>query len=315
MNALIAQSVSTDPWRWQLHIEVWLLMAFLIGSYTYALRAIGPHVVAPGAPVVSRRQLTWFVGAMLVLFIGSDWPMHDIAEEYLYSVHMVQHMLITYFLPPMVLLATPEWLLRTIVGDGRAYSVVRWLSKPVIAGVMFNAIVMISHIPGVVNQSVSNGLLHYAVHLVLVTTALFMWMPVIGPFRELQIGPGAKMIYLFLMSVVPTVPAAWLTFAEGVVYDHYDIGVRVWGLSATEDQQIAGAIMKLGGSIFLWTVVFVMFVRYFNRPFRDANANTYRRSTQIPTAEIIGHDERPLTFDDVEAAFQQSRPLPEPEHR
>ena len=49
-----------------------------------------------------------------------------------------------------------------------------------------------------------------------------MWMPVCGPFPELRIGPAGKMIYLFLMSVVPTVPAGWLTFADGVVYKAYD---------------------------------------------------------------------------------------------
>ena len=79
--------------------------------------------------------------------------------------------------------------------------------------------------------------------------SLLMWMPVCGPFRELQMGTGGKMIYLFLQSVVPTVPAGWLTFAEGSVYDAYDKPVRVWGLSVTDDQQLAGAIMKIGGSI------------------------------------------------------------------
>ena len=64
-----------------------------------------------------------------------------------------------------------------------------------------------------------------------------------------------KCIYLFLQSVVPTVPAGWLTFAEGVVYKHYNQPVRVWGISATDDQQIAGAIMKIGGSMFLWALV------------------------------------------------------------
>ena len=64
------------------------------------------------------------------------------------------------------------------------------------------------------------------------------------------------MIYLFLQSVVPTVPAGWLTFADGVVYKPYgEQPVRVWGMSATADQQLAGAIMKIGGSIFLWTII------------------------------------------------------------
>ena len=58
--------------------------------------------------------------------VASDWPIHDIGEQYLYSAHMLQHMMLTYFLPPLALLATPEWLLRVLVGNGRAYAVLRW---------------------------------------------------------------------------------------------------------------------------------------------------------------------------------------------
>ncbi len=57
---------------------------------------------------------------MLMLWAASDWPIHDLGEEYLYSAHMLQHMMLSYFLPPLVLLATPEWLLRTLIGNGRA---------------------------------------------------------------------------------------------------------------------------------------------------------------------------------------------------
>ena len=71
------------------------------------------------------------------------------------------------------------------------------------------------------------------------------------------------MIYLFVQSVVPTVPAGWLTFADGVVYKHYDEPVRVWGISVTDDQQLAGAIMKIGGSMFLWAIIVFMFFKRF----------------------------------------------------
>ena len=93
---------------------------------------------------------------------------------------------------------------------------------------IFNLAVMVTHIPGVVNASVTSDerRLHYWLHVMVVLAALLMWMPVCGPFRELQMGTGGKMIYLFLMSVVPTVPAAWLTFAEGAVYKAYDNPVR-----------------------------------------------------------------------------------------
>jgi putative membrane protein len=99
------------------------------------------------------------------------------------------------------------------------------------------------------------------------------------------------MIYLFLMSVIPTVPAAWLTFAEGVVYKHYDIPVRVWGLSVTTDQQLAGAIMKTGGSIFL-------FRRFIGR---FSAEQTYK------------NPEDTLTFEAVRAEFERVPAAREPD--
>ena len=295
---MLAEAANLDlqPWRFQFHPEVWLLVAFVIGSYTYAIRVIGRRV-RPTGEVVSKKQLRAFVAAVLLLWVASDWPMHDIAEEYLYSVHMVQHMVLSYFVPPLVWLATPAWLFDVVVGGGRARPVVRFLSRPPIAGVLFNLVIMITHIPALVNRSVSNGPLHYFLHVLVVTSALLMWIPVLGPNKSWQIGYGGKMIYLFLMSVVPTVPAAWLTFAEGVVYKHYDIPIRVWGMSATVDQQVAGAVMKLGGGVFLWTVITYMFFKRFMARFSDEQS--YKQQT--------------LTFEDVAEAFEKTPAVTEPQ--
>lgn len=286
-----------DPWRFQAHPELWLLVGFLIGAYVYSVRVIGPQAV-PSGPVVTRRNITAFVAAMTVLWIASDWPMHDLAEEYLYSMHMLQHMALSYFVPPLALLALPEWMFRALIGEGRAYRVVRWFSKPVIAGVLFNVVVMVTHIPGLVNRSASSSPLHYSLHVLVVTSALLMWIPICGPAAEFRIGYGGKMIYLFLMSIVPTVPAGWLTFAEGTVYKHYDTPIRVWGMSVATDQQVAGAIMKIGGSIFLWSIVIFMFFKRFAGNF-NAEQNYVRDTT--------------LTFEEVERVFENTPPAPEPQ--
>ena len=292
--------IFVDPWRYQLHLEVWLLIAFLVGSYIYVVRVLGPRAVPAGEPIITRRQLVCFITGILIMFLSTDWPMHDIAEEYLYSVHMFQHMSLTYFMPPLVVLATPEWFVRVLVGNGRAYRALRFFTFPVRAGLLFNLGVVVSHIPGVVNASVSNGPLHYFVHVLLVLTSILMWMPVCGPLKELQMAPMPKMIYLFLNSVVATIPAGWLTFAEGVVYKHYIIPTRVWGVSVSNDQQIAGAIMKLGGSIFLWTIIVAMFFRHFVKTFRDENKNDYDKVESI------------LTTADVARAFEATPPAEEP---
>jgi putative membrane protein len=255
---------------------------------------------------VSGRQIGYFAGAIGLFWFAADWPVHDIGESYLYSVHMFQHMVFSYFVPPLALMSIPTWMAKTIIGDGRAYRVFRFFSSAVVAGVIFNISVMILHIPTLVNASADSAPLHYSLHLLVVTTALLMWCPVVGPFEELRISQLSKCIYLFLMSVVPTVPAGWLTFAEGTVYKHYNQPVRVWGLSPTEDQQIAGAIMKIGGGMFLWAIVVFLFFKRFSKNFEQEN--TYVRTERMPSAEITGNDEQPLTFDQVQAAFDRTPP-------
>ena len=297
----IAAGLTASPWRFQAHPEVWLLVVFLVAAYIYAARVIGPVVVTAG-PVITTKQRNAFITAIFLLWMGSDWPVHDIAEEYLYSAHMFQHMVLSYFMPPLVLLAIPKWMFDAVFGSGKTRAIINWLAKPVIAGVMFNVVVMITHIPALVNQSVTNGLLHYSLHILLVTTALLVWLPICGPDLQLHLQSGGKMIYLFLMSVVPTVPAAWLTFAEGAVYKHYDIAVRVWGLSVTTDQQVAGAIMKTGGAVFLWSIVVFLFFKRFSSGFVEEQS--YRKDSNL--------DVEVLTYKEVTDAFGRVAPAKDP---
>lgn len=299
-----------DYFRWQPHPEVWVLVLGLAGLYWYAMRAIGPKVVPAGQPVATRSQKRWFAIGILLLWFSADWPMHDIAEEYLYSVHMFQHMLLAFFIPPVMLLATPEWLARLVVDGG---PVGRWflkLARPVPAAVIFNAVQLLTHWSVVVNGSVENGLLHYGLHTIVVVTAFAVWMPVVSPIPELRTTIPAQCIHLFLMSIVPTVPAAWLALADGVLYDAYDRVERLWGIPVTTDQQLAGLTMKLGGSAFLWTVIVVLFFRWTGGQDRGT---THRRA-------VVGEDGRvvtvegpaALTYDDVTKVFRQSPAPREP---
>ena len=218
--------LAVDFWRFPPHPEAWALLVGLVGLYWYAVTRIGPRVVSAGEAVVTRAQKRWFVLGIVMTWIAADWPMHDIAEEYLYSVHMFQHMILTFFIPPVMLLATPEWLARVVIGDG---VIGRWflkLARPIPAALVFNAIQLGSHWSGIVNASVENGLLHYTLHTLVVITALAVWMPVVSPLPELRISPPAQCIHLFLTSIVPTVPAAWLALADGTVYDASDKPAR-----------------------------------------------------------------------------------------
>ena len=297
----MAALAATDAWRFQFHPEVWLMVAAVVGLGLYVVRVVAPAAGPAGvAAAVTKRQRLCFIAGVVLLWVSADWPMHDIAEEYLYSVHMVQHLLISFVVPPLLLMAVPGWLARLIVVDGsRAARVVRRLVHPLLAGVAFNALQALMHWNTVVELSVRSGPFHYAMHLLMFASALAMWTPVVGPLRELHLSEPAKMVYLFTMSIIPTVPAAWLTFAEGSVYPVYDHAQRLWGISVTADQQAAGAVMKVLGGLYLWTLIAIRFFR-FSAVQRHADA-TERR---------VRFEANLLTTADVEAEFERLGPPP-----
>jgi len=295
-------AAAADAWRFELHPEVWLLVGAIVGLGVYSVRVIGPLAV-PGQPVVTRNQKACFAAGVALLLVAADWPLHDIAEKYLYSVHMVQHLMISFMVPPLLLLAMPEWLARLIVlDDSRSARILRLATRPVVAGIVFNAVQVLTHWTGVVNTSVNNGAFHYGIHLLVFGSALLMWFPVLGPLRELQMSEPGKMLYLFLMSIVPTVPAAWLTFAESPVYSSYDHDPRLWGIGVITDQQAAGAIMKVLGGTFLWLLIAIRFFRFSARQ-RDVDNQERRRGYE--------EAERPLTIAEVEAEFERAGDPPQ----
>jgi putative membrane protein len=254
------------PLRWHAHPEVWLLVATVIALGIYVDRVIAPKIPASergDGPAISRRQKGWFIFGVLLLWGASDWPMHDVAEQYLYSVHMVQHTILTLVMPPVFWMATPPWLARLVVAPGtRGYATLQRFARPVVAAVIFNALVLFSHWPAVVNFSVANGPFHYSLHLVLVSAAFLMWIPVCGPWRELQLSEPGKCVYLFAQSIIPTVPGAWLAMADQPIFTAYDHLPRMFELSAMDDQMIAGFFMKLGAGSYLWAVIIVIFFRW-----------------------------------------------------
>ncbi len=291
---------AADVWSYELHAEVWLVVAAIAVLGVYAVRSIGPLVVTDGSPIVTRRQVTAFWLAVVLLFVAASWPMHDVAEEALYSVHAVQHLLIVFIIPPLFLIALPRWLARLVIlDDSRTARVLRVLTRPLVAGIIFNVLQILNFWTVVVNYSTENGAFHYSIHFAMFISAILMWFPVMGPLPELQMSEPGKMLYLFAMSIVPTVPAAWLTFAEGSVYAAYDHADRLWGISVTSDQQAAGFVTKVVGGFYLWTLIAIRFFRYATRQ-RVAD-DARRRSVR---------SSRPLTSADVERALAEAGDAP-----
>ena len=251
------------PYDWHPHPDVWVLIAVLTGGYVWALRHLGPRHTAPGQPVATRLQKVCWGAGVVTLWVAADWPVHDLAEEYLYSVHMTQHLLMTLVAPPLLLLGTPAWLARELLRPPRLYRAVRTLARPMLALILFNALVVITHWPAFVDGTLRSEPLHFVTHAALFISALLMWCPVTAPLPELRpLAPAGQMLYLFLQSIVPTVPASFLVFAEQPIYRFYEHVPRLWSLSAGEDQRIAGLLMKIGGGLLLWLVIAVLFFRW-----------------------------------------------------
>jgi putative membrane protein len=266
---VLYSAVAASPWRFQAHIEVWMVVAGVVALGGYVARVIAPKVPAsqrgdePGAPAITGAQKRWFALGVVLLWLAADWPLHDLAEQYLYFLHMVQHLVLTLVVPPVFWLAAPRWLARLVVPEGgSAYRALARLARPVPAALLFNALVVASHWTTLVNTSVQSAPVHYLVHLVLVSAAFLMWIPVCGPWPEWCLGPAGTCVYLFVQSIIPTVPGAWLTMAEWPVYEVYDHLPRLWGISAVLDQQYAGLFMKLGGGVYLWTLIIIVFFRW-----------------------------------------------------
>ena len=326
---MLSAVTAPSPWQWHPHPEVWLLVGLVIGLGFYVQRVIAPTMVAAGAAPITQRQKRFFWAGVAVLWLASDWPVHDFGEQYLFSIHMVQHLVLSFVLPPLFLLATPTWLARLVIGRGRFGRTLQRMARPVVAGLAFNLFVALSHWTVVVNHAVANGPFHFLLHLTLVALAVMMWMPVCGPLPELRMPPLVQCAYLFLMSVIPTIPAAWLTFAEKPVYNAYDRPYRLWGVSVIQDQQAAGLIMKLAGGAYLWTLIIIIFFRWAVR--NQAHEASHRVRVPAVVGAGAGNGARGissrseddaadhgdlLTWDDVHEELQRLGPAaPEPHGR
>jgi putative membrane protein len=251
---------------WHVHPDVWLLFGSIIAAYLIAGRR---HERATGEATEPRKRRLFLLG-MGVLWLGADWPIHDLAERYLYSMHMTQHLLFTLVAAPILIAGMPVWLLRELLAPAPIRRIFRFMTRPLVALIFFNAVLLFTHWPDVVAASVGSELVHLGLHVLIVTSALVMWWPVMSPLPEMpSLPPPGQMLYLFLQSLAPTIPASFLTFGHKPLYPVYATFPRIWGIDALTDQLIAGLIMKLLGGLLLWGVIAVIFFRWYNQEQRD----------------------------------------------
>jgi putative membrane protein len=209
----------------------------------------------------SARHLWAFAGAILALLIALVSPLDALGEDYLFSAHMVQHLLLGDIAPLLILLSLSRVIMRPLTR--RLQTVERGLgplAHPACALILWLALVYFWHVPALYDAALKHPEIHALQHVSFFTAGILVWWPLIQPvpMRQRLTGmwtfgyiAGAK---LGLASL-----GLFLTWTTTIVYPYYQHVPRIWGLNAVSDQNVGGAIMMIEQSVLLVSVLAVLF--------------------------------------------------------
>jgi cytochrome c oxidase assembly factor CtaG len=249
-------------WTWRPYVGVWLLVAALI-----AIRLLAESIWSPGAALDRSdrrsRRLPLYLGGVAVLWIAADWPIGPLGAGYLLSVHTIQYILFAFVAPPLLIAGTPRWLPRRMIRRSWAFRVARTASRPLVAFLVFNVVLLATHLPAVVDGLTASQLGSFAVDMSWLIAGLVLWWPILGPLPELDPMPyPGRIVYLIANVFIPTVPAAFLTYAKYPIYALYELAPPMGRLTVVQDQQIAGMIMKIVGGFIVFGTASVLFFKW-----------------------------------------------------
>jgi len=257
MNWWCSATGAEWTWQWQPYPGVWLFVLSLVAGYgAVRWRLLRAH---PSRNWPGWRTALFLVGTVL-LWLATDWPLGTLGAGYLLSAHTAQYLLLALMGPALVLLGFPGWAAEA-AWNARAGRLLRGLVRPVPSLLAFNAILFVTHVPSVVDGLMPSQLGSLAIDLSWIVGGLWLWWPALAPERAGGLSPMGRIGYLFASTVPPTIPAAFLTFADYPLYGLYELAPRV-GLSAHDDQQLAGLLMKFGADPVIWLAMAVIFFRW-----------------------------------------------------
>lgn len=221
---------------------------------------------AAASRVPSGRQIAFYSGIALAL-VALASPLDTIADEYLFTAHMLQHLVLILGVAPLLLVGTPGWLLAEFLGALHLTGFVRWAHHPLVAFFGFNVIFAMAHVPSFYELTLASEPLHAAEHVVFIVTAMLMWMPVLSPAPEISAPYPAlgQVLYLFLQTVPASLVGGLLALAGTASYATYELAPRITPLSAVEDQQLGGLIMWVGGGLYFLLATGVVFFAWAAR--------------------------------------------------
>ena len=272
MAAPSTQALLTQ-WHWEPSILIGL--AVLTGAYFYA---IGPLREGRGwGPPATRRQMVCFVLATVTLVVALLSPIDQIGDSYLFSIHMVQHLMLATLWPPLLLAAIPGWLARAVLRPPFSW-VWAFCCYPAVAVILFNGDIYLWHVPPLYDATLSSEGIHILEHLSFMVFGLFIWWPVLSPILSQRQTYPMQVLYLFANGMFMMVLGIVFTFAPDPFYPLYVSAPRLWGISPGTDQQIGGLIMWYPGNLPYAAVLVAVFYRWF-----DSGESSPVESQRIPS--------------------------------
>jgi putative membrane protein len=281
---MVEESIRPIWTHWHGHVEVVLGLALLEGAYLFGVGPLRERWNL--ADEVDPKKIATFTAGVLVIFFSLLSPLHILGDHYLFSAHMTQHVLLTLVAPPLLILGTPDWLIRPLLRPNLSFYVWRFVTRPVVAVLVFNLVFALWHVPDLYNLSVTVHAVHVTEHLLFIGAAMLMWWPLTSSMPELPRLPySLQMVYLFVLSITQIFVFVFVTFSKQPLYEWYVKAPQIWVISPLVDQQIGGIIMKVGGSILFLTLIVVAFFKWYNDEERRTKDEKRRVSPHFPVDE------------------------------
>ena len=263
--ALLHTGARISPTAFTVHPSTAIGMFGLISLYEWRRRNAGRGMW-------DARRIPFYV-ALLVMFFSLNGWLHDLSDSYLFSAHMVQHLMLALVVAPLLIMGTPGELLRPALALPGVMPVARWLTAPARCFAIFNVVVAAWHLPPLYNYALAHHPVHIVQHLMFLVASVLMWWPVLSPLPELpRLSYPGQMLYLFLMSIPMAVVSVYISYADTVLYPMYASAPRIWGISPMNDQMIGGLIMWIPGGLFFYTIISVVFFRWQQREGAETQA-------------------------------------------
>jgi putative membrane protein len=234
------------------------LVPVLVIACAYAMRA--RTLARRGQPVPGWRIGLFALGVGLLLLAVVS-PIAEIGETELFSVHMVQHLLLGDLAPLCLLAGLTGPLLRPLLALPGVMRL-RVLANPLVAFPIWSANLILWHLPAFYEAALGSSLVHALEHVAFFSAGIVLWLPVLETLPAPEwFGTGAKLAYIVGVRLVATIIGNVFIWAGSPFYDTYRTGDDYLGLSPSADQSLAGSLMMLEGSIVTVVAIAWLFLR------------------------------------------------------